>query len=61
MHEPPAATADMAFLRQTQDKLTLQRTEQIRLRSESRGTAGWLPSGTTISTISRRRFVHNAG
>ena len=31
------------------------------LRSESRGTAGRLPSGTTISTISRRRLVHNAG
>ena len=29
--------------------------------SESRGTAGWLPGGTTISTSSLRRLVHNAG
>ena len=45
------------FLRQAQDKLTLRRTEQVRLRSEPL----WLPGGTTISTISRRRLVHNAG
>jgi hypothetical protein len=30
---------------------------QVRLRSEPL----WLPGGTTISTISRRRLVHNAG
>src|SRR5512139_937911 len=40
---------------------TLRRTEKVRLRSDSRGAAGWLPGGTTISTISRRRLVHNAG
>jgi hypothetical protein len=27
---------------------------------QSRGAAGWLPGGTPISTISRRRLVHNA-
>jgi hypothetical protein len=76
MYEPPAATADLAVLpgvlgffstgsprrgRDKQDKLTLRRTEQVRLRSESRGTAGWLPGGTTISTISLRRLAHNTG
>jgi hypothetical protein len=40
---------------------TLRRSEQIRLRSESRGTAGWLPGGTTISTISLQRLVPNVG
>jgi hypothetical protein len=57
-HEPPAATVDLAvllyepeagrprvFLRQAQDKLTLRRTGQGRLRSEP----PWLPGGTTIS------------
>jgi len=34
---------------------------RARLRSESRGTAGWSLGGTTISTISLRRLVHNAG
>jgi len=28
---------------------------------ESRGTVGWLPGGTTISTISRWRLLYNAG
>ena len=28
---------------------------------QSRGTAGWLPGGTTISAISLRRLVRNAG
>ena len=28
---------------------------------QSRGISGWLPGGTTISTISLRRLVHNAG
>ena len=34
---------------------------QVRLRSKSRGAAGWLPGGTSISTISQRRLVHNGG
>jgi hypothetical protein len=28
---------------------------------QSRSAAGWLPGGTDISAISRRRPVHNAG
>src|SRR5512139_3304419 len=60
MHEPPAATADLAVLPGVLRSRTLRRTEQVRLSSESRGAAGWLPGGTTISTISRRRVVHNA-
>jgi len=36
---------------------TLRRTEHVHLRSEPL----WLPGGTTMSTISRRRLVHNAG
>jgi hypothetical protein len=35
----------------------LRRTKQVRLRSEPLR----LPGGTVISTISRRRLVHNAG
>ena len=40
---------------------TVRRTEQVRLRSKSRGAAGWLPGGTAISTISLRRLVDKAG
>jgi hypothetical protein len=61
MHEPSAATADLAVLPGVLGSRTLRRTEQVRLRSESRGAAGWLPGGTTISPILRRRLVHNAG
>ena len=61
MYEPPATTADMAVLPGVLGSRTLRRTQQVRLRSESRGAAGWLPGGTTISTISLRRLVHNAG
>ena len=57
MHEPPAATADMAVLPGVLGSRNLRRTEQVRLRSEPL----WLPGGTTISAISRRRLVHNAG
>ena len=57
MHEPPAATADMAVLPGVLGSRTLRCTEKVRLRSEPL----WLPGGTTISTISRRRLVHNAG
>ena len=57
MHEPPAATADMAVLPGVLGSRTLRRTEQVRLRSDPL----WLPGGTTLSTISRRRLVHNAG
>jgi len=60
-HEPPAATAAMAVLPGVLGSRTLRRTEQVRLRFESRGAAGWLPGGTTSSTVSRRRLVHNAG
>ena len=35
----------------------LKSTSQV----QSRSTAGWLPGGTTICTVSRRRLVHNAG
>jgi len=45
------------FLHQAQDKLTLRRTEQVRLRSEPL----WMPGGPAIFTISLRRLVHNAG
>jgi hypothetical protein len=38
-------------------RLSLPRTEQARLRSKRLR----LPGGMTISTISRRRLVHNAG
>ena len=51
----------MAVLPGVLGSRTLRRTEKVRLRSESRGAAGWLPGGTTISTISRRRLMHNAG
>jgi hypothetical protein len=57
MHEPPAATADLAVLPGVLGTGTLRRTEQVRLRSESLR----LPGGTAISTISLRRLVHNAG
>jgi hypothetical protein len=57
MHEPSAATADLAVLPGVLGSRTLRRTEQVRLRSESL----WLPGGTTLSTISRRRPVHDAG
>jgi len=40
---------------------TLRRTEEVRLGSESRGTAGRWPGATTTSTISLRRLLHNAG
>jgi hypothetical protein len=56
-HEPPAATADMAVLPGVLGSRTLRRTEQVRLRFEPL----WLPGGTIISTLSRRRLVHNAG
>jgi hypothetical protein len=57
MHEPPAPTADLAVLPGVLGSRTLRRTEQVRLRSEPL----WLPGGTTISAISLRRLVHNAG
>jgi len=57
MHEPPAATADMAVLPSVLGSRTLRRTEQVRLRSEPLR----LPDGTAIFTISLRRLVHNAG
>jgi len=57
MHETPAATADLDVLPGVLGSRTLRRTEQVRLRSEPL----WLPGGTTISTISLRRLVHNAG
>jgi hypothetical protein len=57
MHEPPAATEDLAALPGVRGSRTLRRTEQVCLRSEPL----WLPGGTAISTISRRRLVHNAG
>ena len=47
----------MAVLLGVLGSRTLRRTEQVRLRFEPL----WLPGGTTISTISRRRLVHNAG
>jgi hypothetical protein len=57
MHETPAATVDMAALPGVLRSRTLRRTEKVRLRSEPL----WLPGGTTISTLFRRRLVHNAG
>jgi len=57
MHEPPAAIVDLAVLPGVRGSRTLRRTGQVRLRSESL----WLPGGTAISVISRRRLVHNAG
>jgi hypothetical protein len=61
MHETPAATADLAILPGVLGSRTLRRTVKVRLRSESRGAAGWSPGGTTISMVSRRHLVHNAG
>ena len=57
MHEPPAATADMAVLPGVLGPRTLRRTNKVRLRSEPLR----LPGGTARSTISLRRLVHNAG
>ena len=57
MYEPPAATADLAILPGVLGSRTLRRTDQVRLRSEPL----WLPGATTISTISLRCLVHNAG
>jgi len=57
MRESPAAIADPAVLPGVLGSRTLRRTEQVRLRSEPL----WLPGGTTISTISPRCLVHNAG
>jgi len=56
MHEPPAATVDLAVLPGVLGSRTLRRTEQVRLRSEPLR----FPGGTTISTISPRSLVHNA-
>jgi hypothetical protein len=58
---PPAAIADMTVLPGVLEARTWRRTEQVRLRPESRGNAGRLPGAATISTISLRRLVHNAG
>jgi hypothetical protein len=68
MHEPPGTTADLAALSglfgSSFDRLrtssrydVLTSTPQV----QSRGVAGRVPGGTTISTISLRRLVHNAG
>jgi hypothetical protein len=57
MYEPPAAITDLAVLPGVLGSRTLRRTEQVRLRFEPLR----LPGGTTISTISLRRLVHNAG
>jgi len=57
MHAPPPATAALAVLQGVLGSPTLRRIEQVRLSSESL----WLPGGTTISTLSRRRLVHHAG
>ena len=56
MHKPPAAIANLAVLPGVLGSRTLRRTDQVRLRPEPL----WLPGGTTIFTISRRRLVHNA-
>ncbi|MGB6379066.1 MAG: hypothetical protein WBG24_20330 [Syntrophobacteria bacterium] len=42
---------------QAQDRLPLRRTVQVRLGSNPL----WLPGGTPISTVSRRRFVKHPG
>ena len=57
MHDPPAAPAHLAVLPGVLGSRALRRTEQVRLRSEPLR----FPGGTAISTISRRRLVHNAG
>jgi hypothetical protein len=46
-----------AFLRMAQDKLTLRRTVQVRLGCESLR----VPGGTTIFTVSPRRYMNNEG
>jgi hypothetical protein len=61
MHEPPAATADLAVLPGVLGSRTLRRTEKVRLRFESRGGAGRLPGGAAIFMVSLRRPVHDAG
>jgi hypothetical protein len=52
----PEAGRPRVFLREAQAKLTLQCTETY-----ASGPSPWLPGRTTMSTISRRRLVHNAG
>jgi hypothetical protein len=64
MHEPPAATADMAvlpgILGSSFDRLKTSSPCDV-LSSTPQVRAPAVAGGTTISTISRRRLVHNAG
>ncbi len=56
-HETPTATADMAVLPGVLRPRILRRTIQVRLGCESLR----LPGGKSIFTVSRYRFMSNAG
>ena len=45
------------FLRQAQDRLTLRRTVQVRLGTNTL----WLPGGTPIFVVSRQQFMKYPG
>jgi hypothetical protein len=53
----PEAWRPRVFLRQAQDKLTLRRTVQVRLRSNTLR----LPGGTPIFTVSPQQFMKHSG
>ena len=49
----PEAWRPRVFLRQAQDKLTLRRTIQVRLGTNTL----WLPGCTPISAVSQQQFM----
>jgi hypothetical protein len=53
----PEAWRPRVFLRQAQDKLTLRRTVQVRLGSNTLR----LPGGTPIFAVSRQQFMRHPG
>ena len=53
----PEAWRPRVFLRQAQDKLTLRRTVQVRLGTNTLR----LPGGTPIFALSRRQFMKYPG
>ena len=60
-HESLTTTADMAVLPGVLGSRPLRRTEQVRLRFESRATAGRLHGGTAIFAVSRHQFMNHPG
>ena len=53
MHEPPAATADVAVLSGVLGSCTLRRTEQVRLRSEPLRDGRWRDDLHALAVESR--------